>query len=143
MDIILTFIPALKTETKFETLDAPPLALYVLASVLKKSGHKITVIDPCEYLIYDGKPNLDKMCLELLIKKTELKADLIAFSCNTFNWGITKDVINNIRKVDKKILVALGGLHPSIFDKHVLEITEANFVIRGEGEKSFPNVSAK
>lgn len=140
MDIILTFIPALKTETKFETLDAPPLALYVLASVLKKSGHKITVIDPCEYLIYDGKPNLDKMCLELLIKKTELKADLIAFSCNTFNWGITKDVINNIRKVDKKVLVALGGLHPSIFDKHVLEITEANFVIRGEGEKSFPNL---
>lgn len=44
---------------------------------------------------------------------------LIAFSVNSFNWSNTKVIIQRIADNFPDVKIALGGLHPSIFDKHV------------------------
>lgn len=138
MKVILTFLPALVNEHEFQTLDTPPLALYVLAAVLKESEHEITIIDPCEYLIFNGEEDLEEKCISLLKERGALASDFIGFSTNTFNWGITKTVVNDIKEINDKIVITLGGLHPSIFDKYVLQSTRADFVLRGEGEEALP-----
>ena len=140
MKVVLTFVPALKDKRRFETLEAPPLALYVLSSVIKRDGHIVKVIDPCEYLIYNNSDNIEKNCVQHIKDHIDDDTDLIAFSSNTFNWGITKNVINRLKKILPDLMVATGGLHPSIFDKHVLEVCNVDFVLRGEGEKSFPHL---
>ena len=65
---------------------------------------------------------------------------LIAFSVNSFNWSNTKVIIQRIADNFPDVKIALGGLHPSIFDKHVLESSDAHIVMRGEGEKIIVNL---
>lgn len=138
MNVVLTFIPALMADRKFQVLDTPPLALYVLAAALKTSLHKVTVVDPCEFLVFDGQKDLEKKCIDLLLQKGVNEADFVAFSSNSFNWGITKKFIAELKRKNNKLNIAAGGLHPSKFDVHAIESFGVDFVLRGEGEKTLP-----
>lgn len=135
MKILLIFVPALVRKNKFEVLNSPPLALYVLAACIKKAGYEVSVIDPCEFLLFDTGDDLVKNCYKLIYDRMK-DCDVIAFSSNTFNWGITKEILDLFSNDKKSKKIILGGLHPTIFDKHVMEITCADYVLRGEGEKT-------
>lgn len=139
MKILLVFVPALVRNNKFEVLNSPPLALYVLSACVKKAGYEVEIIDPCEFLIFDKKDNLVEKTYKFICSRME-SCDVIAFSSNTFNWGITKEILDSIINDKKSKRIILGGLHPTIFDKHVLESTCADYVIRGEGEKTLPHL---
>lgn len=136
MNVVLTFVPELISKYEFKVLDNPPLALYVLAATLRKTIHQVTIVDPCEFLVFNGKENIEEQCMELLVSKGALETDLIAFSSNTFNWGITKNIIERVKHKKEKLMIAAGGLHPSIFDQHVIQNSCSDFVLRGEGEKT-------
>ncbi|EHJ01786.1 Radical SAM domain protein [Clostridium sp. DL-VIII] len=139
MNILLTFVPAMVAKKKFELWEAPPMALYVLETVLRHAGNNVKIVDPSEYLELNGEEELPQKSFELLSEKLE-GIDLVAFSVNTFNWGISKIIINNLSKEFPNLLIALGGLHPTIFDEYALNTTGAHFVMRGEGEKTFPEL---
>ena len=135
MNVKLVFLPAMNSHNTFEKLHIPPLALYVLASVLQKEGHIVGVIDPCEFIRFELSNNIIQDCVGHIEEQTQ-NSEIIAFSSNTFNWGITKIVINKLSNSKNKHII-IGGLHPSIFDVYALQTTKAEFILRGEGEISF------
>jgi anaerobic magnesium-protoporphyrin IX monomethyl ester cyclase len=131
MNVKIVFMPAQVSEGKFEELETPPLAIY-----LKYAGHNATIIDPCEFLTYEYQNDLIEKCALYIIQQLN-EINVLAFSSNTFNWGMTKAVVNIIGERYPNLPIVLGGLHPTIFDVHALRTTKASFVLRGEGEMSF------
>lgn len=138
MKIILISTPQLITEKHFEDINVPTVSIYALASAVKHMENIVVkVIDPCEFKKFDDDKNLKEKCVYYLNEYiSREKPDLIGFSVNTFNWGITKYIINSITIDDVKTKIVVGGLHATTFDEYVLKSTKTDFVIRGEGEKT-------
>lgn len=62
-----------------------------------------------------------EQCGEYIIESIR-NMDAIAFSANSFNWGITRKMIEYIKCIYKDIPIIVGGLHPTYFDYHILII---------------------
>ena len=133
MTILLISLPEKNKDMKLEATEVLPLALYSLSSVLKCQGYEVSIIDPCEFVYLDEKENAETTCVTLIEECLEEGYDIVGFSVNTFNWGITKTVVNQI-SWKKNTTVVLGGLHVSVFDEYSLLTTKADIIMRGEGE---------
>lgn len=133
MNILLISLPEKNKDMKLEATEVLPLALYSLSSVLKCQGYEVSIIDPCEFVYLDEKENAETTCVTLIEECLEEGYDIVGFSVNTFNWGITKTVVNQI-SWKKNTTVVLGGLHVSVFDEYSLLTTKADIIMRGEGE---------
>lgn len=141
MKVLIVALPQKISKNQFEPLELAPMAIYLLASILMKNKHEVSIIDPCEFIQYEHKGDIEELCAQYIMKKISSKdIQLIAFSVNSFNWSNTKVIIQRIADNFPDVKIALGGLHPSIFDKHVLESSDAHIVMRGEGEKIIVNL---
>ena len=130
-------MPMALYEGKFELPELPPMALYLLYAVLKDNGYDVTVVDPYEFIEFEGKKSeggLIAICYEYLKSKIS-EDDIVCFSANSFTWGISKEIANKISENNQEQKIIFGGLHPTLFDEHVLKVTNASLVVRGEGEK--------
>jgi anaerobic magnesium-protoporphyrin IX monomethyl ester cyclase len=105
---------------------APPYGIYLLSAVLKRAGYQVTVVD----LIAQGTNNIDPLLQELSTY------DLIGIGATSFSWPTVRDIIKEIRRVNKEIPIVLGGIHPTMFDQHILQTNPVDFVVRGEGERA-------
>lgn len=141
MKILLIALPQKVDSKTFEVLEIAPLALYLLAAVLEKANHEVSVIDPCDFLQFEESEKMESVCAKYVMDQIEkFHADAVAFSSNTFNWSNTRIVVDLVSERYPDLFIALGGLHPSIFPEHVLEISRAQVVMRGEGEKIIVNL---
>lgn len=137
--IVLCFTPELINDNVFEVIDVPPLALYLLASILENAGYNIDVIDPYYFYQFEKEKNLYDKCYDM-IKSHLSEDDIICFSSNTFNWGFTRILVNKISEQFPNMPIILGGLHPSLFSQHILKTSGASIIIRGEGEETIIDV---
>ena len=139
MKIILCFMPMMVMENRFELLLMPPMAIYLLSGTLKNANYNVETVDPYEFYQFENENDVTDACYEYL-KSMISDEDIVCFSSNSFNWGLTRVISNKISEnnLDQKII--LGGLHPSIFDEHALKVTKATLVVRGEGEKKLIEV---
>lgn len=141
MRVLLISLPQLISRNSFEIMKIPPLSIYTLAAHLLEKNIEVDIIDPCELKHLDGDKDIENKCVDYIEKRIEQKLyNIIGFSANTFNWSMTNYVLNHINIKNDTLKIMLGGLHPTYFDKHVLESTIANIVIRGEGERSIVEV---
>lgn len=114
MKVVLTFLPQIVEKNKFELWTSPPLALYVLAACLEHKGHIVRVVDPCEYLKFDMKDHIIEKSIDYLDKNIN-DADMVCFSCNTFNWGFSKVVVENSIK-----FIRINFMYVEVFIQHYL-----------------------
>lgn len=103
---------------------APPYGIYLLSSILKLNGHNVDIAD----LIAKGNIDLSDY------NKRINEYDLIGIGATSFSWPTALQCIREIRKHSKKIPIVLGGVHPSMFDQYILNTTDVDYIIRGEGE---------
>lgn len=137
MKVFFIALPRLVTYSNFEILTVPTTSIYVLAAAVRKRNVEVRVIDPCEFKQYDNRRDLIDRIVEYLSNAIDLeRPDLIGFSVNSFNWSATKLLIDSLKIDTRKSKILLGGLHATAFDEYVLEHTKADYVIRGEGEKT-------
>lgn len=136
MNILLICLPEKNKNMKLEVAEVLPLALYSLSSVLKRQGCTVSIIDPCEFVYMSENENVEITCITLIEEYLKDRYDLVGFSVNSFNWGITKAVINQINWGGNTRIV-LGGLHVNVFDEYSLLTTKADIVMRGEGEMTW------
>ncbi len=108
------------------TRECPPYGIYLLASVLRRAGHEAVVLD----LILQGSGRLSAFWPEIA------SCQLIGIGSSSLSWPTARDCINEIRRCRQDVPIVLGGIHATMFDAHVLATTAADFVIRGEGERS-------
>lgn len=126
MKIALVYPP-----TSELNLKGYPLGMAYLAAGLKKD-HAVDVYD------YNGKefgPSIRSFLASIKGKRP----DLVGISFNSFNrWGAFK-ILEQIKKIDKRIYVVLGGIHPATLYEQMFEYfyDSMDFVIRSEGDRTF------
>ena len=112
----------------------PPLGILYIATYLKKySKHDISIIDAqVEKLGYDQS-------FKERIKK--INPDIVGVTVMTFTLIDVIKTINLIKEVgrslNKRINIAVGGPHPTIFPEETVNLPNIDFVITGEGEIPF------
>ncbi|MFH0826960.1 MAG: radical SAM protein [Candidatus Omnitrophota bacterium] len=108
-----------------------PLGLAYISASLKKN-HKVDIYD------YNGRA-FSKSLHAFFSCLKATKPDLVGISFNSFNrWGAYK-LIEKIKKINRKTLVVLGGVHPSTMVQQIFQhfYEKIDFVIQSEGDQSF------
>lgn len=120
----------------------PTTAIYLLSAVLQSYGHKVTVLD--NYYMRKFNPIEENVEVFLNFLVPYLKeTEFIGISSNTLNWAMSKFVLSLIKKQVPDIPVVLGGLHPSYFLEYIMQSTECDFILSGEGEVTLPQLVRK
>lgn len=88
-------------------------------------------VDIMEYTIKDE-------IKDIVEKLNKSSYDIVGFSVYIWNVNIVLEILNNLEKSNKKII--LGGPEVSYDSIHFLKITKADFIIKGEGEIAFESL---
>jgi len=105
------------------------LALGYLAAIAKKKAHDVTILD-CKLEKFDYSDFDEYM--------KDNHFDLIGFQAFTYDLNSIRTHIDIIRKYDKKVLIMVGGAHPSGDPIGTLKyLKHADFALKGEGEIGF------
>lgn len=121
----------------YYTLGKPgvPLGILCLAAVLEPAGYDITLIDP-NMLIAEGKTQVKEgFEKDVAAYIAGQKLDFAGFSTITNTYHHTLRIASELRKLDSKIPIALGGPQATHTDMKTLEAFDAvDVIVRGEGE---------
>jgi len=110
----------------------PPLAIYALGSILKEKGVNVKIVDPTYYGY--------KLTDPLLLKKLVQDIDVFCLSTTTFQWNVSIEIIEALRKVQPTIPVIVGGIHVSYFGEEIINDYPIDFAVEGEGEETLPEL---
>jgi anaerobic magnesium-protoporphyrin IX monomethyl ester cyclase len=125
MKVLLLFPPTIHHNS------SPPLSLLYLGAVLSGTWHKVTLIDAAACY----KP---RSIPELLANIEKSKPHIIGITTNVIFIRAIYEFIAELRKSYKGKII-LGGPHASLFPEEALN-SGADFVVVGEGEKTFKDV---
>ena len=104
----------------------PPFGLVLLASILEKEQI------PCDILDCDAEQLTLKDIIEFLKDKHYQYIGITSMTVMIHNsLGIAKE----IKEIFPEIQIVLGGVHPTIFYKELMQENFIDFIIRNEGEK--------
>src|SRR5215510_10387906 len=105
-------------------LECPPVGIYGLAAVLRAHGHEVTIAD----LVQLGTRSLDAFSGAIAA------AELVGIGATSMAWPTAVHVIGQLRALRPELPIVCGGVHPTLFDRHVLRSFSVQYVVRGEGE---------
>jgi anaerobic magnesium-protoporphyrin IX monomethyl ester cyclase len=100
----------------------------LLSSILKSAGHEVVIAD----LIAARTRNIKRYISDIQ------NSSLIGIGATSLSWPTALDIIKQIRKIRNDVPIALGGIHPSMFDRHILRSFPVQYIIRGEAENALP-----
>ncbi|MCD2493152.1 B12-binding domain-containing radical SAM protein [Lacrimispora sp. NSJ-141] len=107
------------------------LAVYSLKACAEKEG---LVAELAEYTI-------NHRASEILDDIYMRKADMLCFSCYIWNIEYVKSLVKDLKKLSPEIPIWLGGPEVSFeCEERLREIPEADGILYGEGERSFPGL---
>lgn len=102
--------------------------ILALAGVLDaQTAHKVRVVQPVEYPVYRGD-----------LERQLSRCDALAISSSSYNWYAAQELAVAARTLRPNLKIVLGGVHPSWLPGHCLRSTGADYVVRFEGEVTFP-----
>lgn len=131
----------------FAYIAAESIAIEVLSSVLKRDGHKVTLVfDPG---LFDDKQYLDIPLLKKAFNRKadvlgEIKAsapDLVCFSCGTDNYQWACEVARAVKK-ELDVPVIFGGIHVTAVPERVIKNDFVDMICVGEGEEALSELVA-
>lgn len=106
-----------------------PLGIAYLGAVLEKEGYKVRAFDYFSNTLKETVP-----IVKNIIEKE--KPEVIGISSITMNRTSSFILTKMIKKLFPNIKVILGGVHPSIMYKQILENFPVDFIVCGEAEKT-------
>src|SRR5512147_1930549 len=111
----------------------PPLGLiYVATAAQKALKEKITLIDACS-----GGLHAEEAAARVLANQP----DIFGLSVMSTNINRGLKLLKLVKQAQPTVTTVLGGQHATLFDWLLLrEVSEADMVLRGEGEESFPKL---
>jgi len=109
----------------------PPLGLLYIAGVLLKNGFDVHVLDCC----IEGKNAISK-ALE------KLRPNIVGITCLTPARNKSLEVAKMVKDFDSSTKVVMGGAHPTIMYKQLLEnYPFIDYIVLGEGEITFLEIA--
>ena len=105
------------------------LGVWYLHSAAKVAGTDHTVE------VYESTINnhIDDIVADIY----NLNPDVVGFSCYIWNIEYVKKVTECLKKINPSLKVFFGGPEASFDAQHLLEITDVDYIIKGEGEQAF------
>lgn len=150
MDILL-FNPYYSQLIKYYSFyrPTPPIGLLYIGSYLKKYGMDCRIY---ELGIFDAKDAIkigkrarfglsDEEIVEI-IKKEKPKIAGITSMYSVYYRDVV-EIANTIKKIDSNISIVIGGNHASSYWRYILKNKSIDFVVIGEGEEAFLELSRK
>ncbi len=132
MRVVLCAAPFYSQPERPEHLNnSANLGLYLLAAIAEQAGHSVTVVDPAE--------NPGRMAPPAF-RAAFADAEVLALSSTSSTWAETRRLLDRLLELPRRIPVMVGGAHASLFDEHVLCTAAVDYVVRGEGERAFPEL---
>lgn len=111
-----------------------PIGLVFVAAALEKSGFQVKILD--NYLL--GKP-IDEVKTEII----NLNPELIGITCSSVTYSQCVQTAKAVKEVLPSCKVVVGGWHPSYNPESMLEHSEIDFVVMGEGERAMVELAAQ
>lgn len=108
----------------------PPMAVYLLAQIMRQEGHEVGILDLIAEQEIDEARLINRVA----------GYDVVGISANSINWPTARYIIEKIRQAHVRIPIILGGVHPTLYDDHLLHNYPIDFIIRGEGEQALPQL---
>lgn len=105
----------------------PHAGIAYLSAMLKKEDHKVDLVDMRIHASNDY----------LFDKIEEFKPDLIGMTTAAIGYKMAYKIIDAIKEKYQKIPIAIGGSYASTVHSKILEDTKIDYVIYGEGERTF------
>ncbi len=130
------------------------LGLSYIAAVLKKNDYAVHIynadyVDSDNYIDqkqifenYDAYKaiinNLSNPIWDEIKKKIRgYNPDIIGITMFTANYKVAKIIANIAKEINKKVIIVVGGAHPTIDPEGTLRNNEFDYLVRGEGESTF------
>jgi len=101
-----------------------------IAACLEQRGHTVELLDLRERLSWNDA--------EAWLRKDN--GDFYGIYMSTLDYYEARHVAQIIRKVRPKAKICVGGPHPSIDPEGLAKLGEFDFVFKGEGEITFPEM---
>ena len=129
MKVMLINPPPLGKQTYTNRILYPPLGLAYIAAILRNKGLMVSLLD-ANALDY----NLNRIinCMK------EFNPDIVGFASTTGKLEDIHLLANSIKAINDKTITVLGGAHPTSEPESAIAIENIDFIIVGEGEKTFP-----
>lgn len=149
MKLTLINAPQLVSLTNVLTCTAiPPLGLSYIAAAVRRGGHTVTAIDA----VGDGleifnpwrrETQIRGLPFDEIVERIPKDTEVIGMGCMfSPQWPSTRELISKIRKRFPKIKIVLGGEHPSALPELVLNTSDVDIVVKGEGEETVAELLA-
>jgi len=130
------------------------LGILYIAAVLREDGHEVGVLNAdyenrTDYLdqkgIFEGfnlykrihEDNDNYIWKDTVKKILEFNPDFIGISMYTANFKAAKILAEKVKQGNKEIKIVVGGVHPTLSPKDVLQSEVFDYIIQSEGEFSF------
>ncbi len=103
---------------------SPPLGLGYLAAVLEQNKHKVSIID----LTFEKNFEFLKQQLK------KLNPEIVGITCQTTFAEDAFKAAEVVKNVIPRVLLIIGGPHPTIMPEKTMEESGADIAVIGEGE---------
>ena len=110
--------------------EVPPLGLLYIAGALEEKGHEVEIIDFCV-------EEFKKETLKKALKNT----DAVGITTRSHGIKIIKELAQNIRQINKKIPIILGGPYTTLEKEKSLEYVDADISVEGDGEETIVEIA--
>jgi anaerobic magnesium-protoporphyrin IX monomethyl ester cyclase len=110
----------------------PPLGLAYVAAALEKDRNLVEVLD--NYLM---KKSLDEVKQMVTTKKPQI----VGITCGSATYRKCLETAKALKEADPACKVVVGGWHASYAPDSLLEHTEIDYVVVGEGEEAMTQLS--
>ncbi|MFA5322179.1 MAG: radical SAM protein [Smithella sp.] len=102
----------------------PPLGLALLAAIWDQHGHASQIIDAAAL----------RLSIPEIIAGINPSADYVGITATTPEIGSAIKISRKVRETFLHIKIIMGGTHPTIFHKELVEDSICDMVVRNEGE---------
>jgi anaerobic magnesium-protoporphyrin IX monomethyl ester cyclase len=110
----------------------PPLGLAYVGAALEKAGFQVEILD--NYLL---KKPIEEV--EAIIKK--LQPEIVGITCGSATYQRCIETAHAVKETEPKCKVIVGGWHASYMPETLLDHSEVDFVVVGEGEQAMTELA--
>ncbi len=111
----------------------PPLGLAYIAAVLEKNGFQVEIYD--NYL-------LERPIEEVKLEIRRRSPQIVGITCNSLTYQRCLELAKAVKEVCPTCAVVVGGPHASYMPQTLLEHSEVDYVVIGEGEQAMVQLAA-
>jgi radical SAM superfamily enzyme YgiQ (UPF0313 family) len=121
----------------------PPLGLAYLSGSLLEKGYEVRIMDmvaenPHKVWDYRGTHNcFGATDSDMIERIKEYAPDVVGITGVTIQYSRMEDMVAAIKASFPDIKVVLGGIHATSMPELVMSKTQADYIIQGEGERTF------